>query len=108
MVGNPNLELQLREDPKTGVYAEGLRAFEVTSSDQCLEILEKGQMNRATAETRANLNSSRSHTVFQVTVEIMHGDGKYFRNKLNFCDLAGSEKIRSEDKTNKSRYMKPL
>ena len=42
MVGNPNLELQLREDPKTGVYAEGLRAFEITSSDQCLEILEKG------------------------------------------------------------------
>lgn len=28
----------------------------------------------------------------------MHGiSGKYFRNKLNFCDLAGSEKLRTDE-----------
>ena len=61
-------------------------------------MLERGQSNRQTSETRANVNSSRSHTIFQVQVEIMHGvSGKYYRNKLNFCDLAGSEKLRNDE-----------
>ena len=34
----------------------------------------------------------------------MHPNGRYFRNKLNFCDLAGSEKIRTEDLGSKSRF----
>ena len=102
--GSKALELPLREDPKSGFYVQGLRAIPVKDTDECLELLEQGQLNRATSETRANMNSSRSHTIFQLNVEIMHPNGRYFRNKLNFCDLAGSEKIRSEDMTSKSRF----
>ena len=50
-------------------------------------------------ETKGNINSSRSHTIFQIYVDVIDSsnaaDGKleFRRSRLNFCDLAGSEKI---------------
>lgn len=57
-------ELMIREDKQLGVYVQGLSAAPVTTAEECLQLLERGQSNRATSETRANVNSSRSHTIF--------------------------------------------
>ena len=60
-------------------------------------ILEKGSEKRKTAETFMNAQSSRSHTVFTVTVHIkectMDGEEVLRIGKLNLVDLAGSENI---------------
>jgi hypothetical protein len=46
-----------------------------------------------------NINSSRSHTLFQILIESDNADAKGMlkKAKLNIGDLAGSEKIRNDE-----------
>lgn len=77
---------------------QGLTEYVVTNMDECLTLLFRGERNRITRQTRLNMYSSRSHTVFQILMENTKVDsqGKLKRAKLNLCDLAGSEKIGAE------------
>ena len=52
-------------------------------------------MNRVTRQTKKNIMSSRSHSIFQIIVESSQPDQHGFieRGKLNLCDLADLEKI---------------
>ena len=65
----------------------------------CFTLLKRGECNRITRATRANIASSRSHTIFQLLIETDNVDQRgYFKHgKLNLCDLAGSEKLGKED-----------
>jgi len=58
--------------------------------------MEVGKKNRRVGATAMNPNSSRSHSVFSITVESseMLGDGSNHITvgKLNLVDLAGSER----------------
>lgn len=60
--------------------------------------LEEGHSNRHVGETKMNRESSRSHSIFMITIEMMDigVDGKpHVRvGKLNLVDLAGSERQR--------------
>jgi hypothetical protein len=58
-------------------------------------LLIKGERIRAKRQTRMNMQSSRSHTILQITIESDEADehGMLKRAKLNVGDLAGSEKI---------------
>ena len=47
--------------------------MQVHSKSQVYSILESGSEKRKTAETKMNAQSSRSHTVFTVTVHIKEG-----------------------------------
>ena len=47
--------------------------MQVLNKAQVYSILEKGSEKRKTAETKMNAQSSRSHTVFTVTVHIKEG-----------------------------------
>ena len=62
-------------------------------------LLKRGERNRITRETKSNIHSSRSHTIFQMMEEseIADSRGMMKRGKLNLCDLAGSEKIGKEE-----------
>ena len=53
--------------------AQGLEEVQVHSKAEVYSILEKGSEKRKTAETKMNAQSSRSHTVFTVTVHIKEG-----------------------------------
>jgi kinesin family protein 11 len=85
----------------TGVYFskifEDSAKIVVQSKDEVLRILEEGSKRRTTAETKMNATSSRSHSVFTITVTITDrtvvGQEKYIEGKLNLVDLAGSENI---------------
>jgi len=44
-----------------------------------------------------NAKSSRSHTIFQLLVEIQDKNGTFLKGRLNLCDLAGSEKINKKE-----------
>jgi len=92
-------KLKLFEDPmvRGSVIIHGLEDVIVTSKEQVMGILKKGSMKRQTAETMMNATSSRSHTVFTITVHIKEvtkeGDEVLRTGKLNLVDLAGSENI---------------
>ena len=82
---------------KGAVIISGLEEATVTSKSDVYHILEKGSLKRQTAATLMNAHSSRSHTVFTVTVHIRESanEGEEFMRtgKMNLVDLAGSENI---------------
>ncbi len=55
---------------KGSVIIQGLEEVQVHDKQEVYKILEKGSIKRKTAETNMNASSSRSHTVFTVTVFI--------------------------------------
>jgi hypothetical protein len=91
--------LNIREDKYTGIFVEGLSEYVVTSVTDCMHLLKRGERNRVKRQTRMNISSSRSHSLFQLLVETDQVDDKGMikRAKLNLADLAGSEKINKEE-----------
>ncbi|KAM4606947.1 kinesin-like protein KIF11 [Polymixia lowei] len=91
--------LQLFDDPrnKRGVVVKGLEEITVHNKDEVYQILERGSAKRKTASTLMNAYSSRSHSVFSVTIHMkeitLDGEELVKIGKLNLVDLAGSENI---------------
>ncbi|XP_008847843.1 kinesin-like protein KIF11 [Nannospalax galili] len=91
--------LQMFDDPrnKRGVIIKGLEEITVHNKDEVYQILEKGAAKRRTAATLMNAYSSRSHSVFAVTIHMkettIDGEELVKIGKLNLVDLAGSENI---------------
>jgi len=89
-------KLELKEDPKKGIYIKGLTSVIVKSVESMEQTMTRGASNRHTAETNMNKDSSRSHCVFTIYVEtcVTKKDGteSLKAGKLNLVDLAGSER----------------
>jgi kinesin family protein 5 len=86
--------LQVREDKTKGIWVEGATEVYVSSEQDVLEIIRTGSQNRAIAETKMNFESSRSHSIFILTVQQKNlNDGSLKAGKLYLVDLAGSEKV---------------
>uniref|UniRef100_A0A8D2KSE0 Kinesin-like protein n=1 Tax=Varanus komodoensis TaxID=61221 RepID=A0A8D2KSE0_VARKO len=91
--------LQMFDDPrnKRGVIIKGLEEITVHNKDEVYQILERGAAKRTTAATYLNQYSSRSHSVFSVTLHMKEtttdGEELVKIGKLNLVDLAGSENI---------------
>ena len=91
---NPKgVNLKVRETPTRGVWVEGLSESEVSSHMEVLRLLHQGEEHRAVASTNMNSVSSRSHSLFILTVSQKTRDGATKTGKLNLADLAGSEKV---------------
>ncbi|KAK2400965.1 kinesin protein KIN-5D [Trifolium repens] len=90
-------QLPLMEDGKGGVLVRGLEEEIVTSANEIFTLLERGSAKRRTAETLLNKQSSRSHSLFSITIHIKEstpeGEELIKCGKLNLVDLAGSENI---------------
>lgn len=88
--------LCLREDAKMGIHVAGLSQHSPKNADQVLDMLQRGNANRAMSATEANAVSSRSHAVLQITIREtaktadVQADIKV--GKLSLIDLAGSER----------------
>ncbi|CAG7731392.1 unnamed protein product, partial [Allacma fusca] len=88
----PGIHLDLRED-KDQVHVAGLSEIRATSTHEVLNLLQKGNRARTMEATAANITSSRSHAVLQVTVrQVSHRTGLITEGKLYLIDLAGSER----------------
>ncbi|CAM6083629.1 unnamed protein product [Calypogeia fissa] len=89
--------LALMEDGKGGVLVRGLEEEIVTSASEIYNLLDRGSAKRRTAETLLNKQSSRSHSIFSITIHIKEatpeGEELIKCGKLNLVDLAGSENI---------------
>ena len=95
--------LRIREDKISGIFVEGLTEYSVQSEWDCLNLLYLGEKNTFVRSTQMNQHSSRSHTILQITMQTVQPDenGMILRSKLNLCDLAGSEKMNTEEDTHK-------
>ncbi|CDI87232.1 kinesin motor domain-containing protein, putative [Eimeria praecox] len=89
---NHTAKLNLRDNPESGVFAEGLSAFAVKSAEELSKLLATGQRNRKVGATLMNAVSSRSHSIFTLAVESADKEGRVRMGKLNLVDLAGSER----------------
>ncbi|CBZ30063.1 putative Unc104-like kinesin [Leishmania mexicana MHOM/GT/2001/U1103] len=114
--------LRVREHPTLGVYVEGLTEISVTSEEQVLRLMVRGNQRRHVASTRMNETSSRSHAIFTLqllqnrTHAVPPGEGgeggsgsaitgapvttvatmtKQLGAKINLVDLAGSERVKA-------------
>jgi kinesin family protein 5 len=58
-----------------------------------MQCLRNGEKSRTTATTMMNDTSSRSHSLFVISVTCKLKDGSTRSGKLNLADLAGSEKV---------------
>ncbi|KAJ2903104.1 kinesin motor domain-containing protein [Zalerion maritima] len=70
-----------------------------------IKVLQEGSLRRQVAATKCNDLSSRSHTVFTISVLIKrtaeNGEDYLSHGKLNLVDLAGSENIQRSGAENK-------
>jgi len=94
--------LQLREAARgahTSVHVLGLSSYRVYCPEDVLRLLRKGSRSRAVRETEENNESSRSHSVLQLEVQLENlgesGTSSLRKATLSLVDLAGSEKWRA-------------
>ncbi|XP_076659137.1 kinesin-like protein Klp61F [Halictus rubicundus] len=98
-VNNGAAKIRIYEDStkKGAVIVNGLEEVTVYNKSDVYKILQTGSEKRQTAATLMNANSSRSHTIFCITVHIkentIDGEELLKTGKLNLVDLAGSENI---------------
>jgi hypothetical protein len=92
---NANQKLELK-DKDTGVYVKDLTTYVVKKPEDMLKVFEEGNLARHVGATNMNEHSSRSHSVFTITVESSevdeNGEAHIKVGKLNIVDLAGSER----------------
>ncbi|KAL6633445.1 hypothetical protein ACP70R_026116 [Stipagrostis hirtigluma subsp. patula] len=92
--------LRIREDPQ-GTFVEGIKEEVVLSPAHALSLIAAGEEHRHVGSTNFNLLSSRSHTIFTLTIESSpcgeSNEGEAVTlSQLNLIDLAGSESSRAE------------
>lgn len=82
---------------KKGVVIQGLEEISAKDYKQAVNLLSKGCYRRQVSATKFNDHSSRSHSVFTVTVHTKEtnssGDDTLRVGKLHLVDLAGSENV---------------
>ena len=98
--------LRMYEDTKgRGVVIQGLEDTPMKDAEHGLMLLRKGSQKRQIAATKCNESSSRSHSVFSLTIHIKEttakGEDVLRTGKLNLVDLAGSENIGRSGAENK-------
>ncbi|XP_016422132.1 centromere-associated protein E-like isoform X3 [Sinocyclocheilus rhinocerous] len=93
--------LEIREGNYKNVYVADLTEELVTSPEQALSWITKGEKNRHYGKTKMNQRSSRSHTIFRMILESRersdpasgeNADGAIIVSHLNLVDLAGAER----------------
>lgn len=109
--------LELRDSKERGVYVKDLTCFLVNNLAELKKLKQMGDKRRTTASTKMNEHSSRSHSIFSITIETVEteltksneskqpvrrsttktrglsaGQPSIRVGHLNLIDLAGSER----------------
>nr|CCC91586.1 putative kinesin [Trypanosoma congolense IL3000] len=86
--------LKCRWSKKAGCFfVENLMIVECLDLNDFILVLREGQARRKRASHLLNDDSSRSHLLFTVYIEVVDGDKPARHGKLTFVDLAGSERL---------------
>lgn len=86
--------LKIRQERSRGVYIAGLSEHYVASDFDVFELLRIGTENRQVSCNKMNAKSSRSHTMFSLTITQNNALDMSARvGRLYLVDLAGSERV---------------
>ncbi|KAF2476623.1 kinesin-domain-containing protein [Lindgomyces ingoldianus] len=104
-----HVKLKLFEDNNkkghSSTLVQGMEECHIKTASRGIQLLREGSHKRQVAATKCNDLSSRSHTVFTITVLLKRttDDGQEYMSsgKLNLVDLAGSENIQRSGAENK-------
>ncbi|KAJ5734020.1 hypothetical protein N7493_002806 [Penicillium malachiteum] len=101
-------KLKIFENEKKGqpsTVVQGMEETYIHSASSGIKLLQDGSLKRQVAATKCNDLSSRSHTIFTITVltnrTTESGEDYVSHGKLNLVDLAGSENIGRSGAENK-------
>ena len=88
--------MTIRRDASTGnVSVENAETVTCTDADALLDVCKKAFSRRATASTKMNVESSRSHLMLMFFTEhVAHNVNNVTHGKLTLVDLAGSERVK--------------
>jgi kinesin family protein 11 len=79
------------------VVIQGVEETPIASAADGVRVLTRGSQRRQIAATKCNEHSSRSHSIFSITVHIKEigskGEDLLKVGKMNLVDLAGSENV---------------
>ena len=93
---NSNSIIELRNDPQKGTILQGVELKNVLNENEAFNIILKGNKKRTEKYTEFNENSSRSHAILQINLDIEDKEIKMEKEikfgKFMLLDLAGSEK----------------
>ncbi|VIO85975.1 Uncharacterized protein BM_BM11594 [Brugia malayi] len=89
---NHTKKLEIKEHSERGIYVAGLSMHVCNDYKACQRLMKEGSENRHVGATLMNKDSSRSHSIFTVYVEVALNNGSIRIGKLNLVDLAGSER----------------
>ena len=93
---DPPAELKIKEDPKKGMYIQGITEAEVLNAKEAKSLILSGLKSRHVAATEMNAESSRSHLLFSIYLNAQYIDQKNGEvkksSRLHLIDLAGSER----------------
>ncbi|KZT67729.1 kinesin-domain-containing protein [Daedalea quercina L-15889] len=89
-----NDNLQVHEEKSKGVYVKNLTDYYVSSAREVYEVMRQGGAARVVSSTNMNAESSRSHSIFLITIRQRNTEtGAQKTGNLYLVDLAGSEKV---------------
>ncbi|KAK9890088.1 hypothetical protein WA026_008898 [Henosepilachna vigintioctopunctata] len=101
---NNKAKLRILEDGKQQVQVVGLTELVVISTEDVLKLIQKGNQARTSGQTFANMNSSRSHAVFQIYLRSNNNMHK-IHGKFSLIDLAGNERGADTSSSNRQTRM---
>lgn len=92
---NPEkVNLKIHEDKSRGIYIQDLTEEYVSEETEVYQLMKLGGANREVGSTNMNEGSSRSHSIFSLTISQNNTvDYSARTGKLYLVDLAGSEKV---------------
>jgi centromeric protein E len=104
--------IKILYDPKAGTVIQGLKEEVVTTPQQIMVLLQRGESLRHVGVTDMNEKSSRSHVIFRLLIESRGKsptDRTIHKSTLNLIDLAGSENARmtntSGDRAKEAKFI---
>ena len=87
-------KLDIKMDKKKRVFISGSQLRDAASPQDVLSHFDEGNSVRKVGSTKMNAESSRSHLVFNIMIEVNNkATGKTSMGKLTLVDLAGSERV---------------
>lgn len=100
LLDEKNKNLKIKEERKF-MKIEGATEEIIYSPNEAINVLNQGIQNRRTGYTSMNEKSSRSHSIFTITVESEERTTVLIKKRaqLHLVDLAGSERQKDAETT---------
>lgn len=95
-----NVKYAIKKDKKGMVYVLNSVVESVDSVETLQSVFDRGATNRKVSSTKMNAESSRSHLILSILLEVTNKTtGAVNKGKFSLIDLAGSERFAKTDAT---------